>query len=165
MSYSVYRSMTVWIKENLFSKMEGSNRTFRTKLKLPTILKRNLFGFTYCILGAPLVAQLVESACSAGDPGSVPGLGRFPGEGNSNPLQYPCLENPMGWGAWQATVHGVAKSQTWLSDFTYRILAVYTIYCFLLIPKTSRNLFLIPRKTAEVVKILSEIRVNYILVV
>ena len=51
-----------------------------------------------------------ESACNAGDPGSVPGLGRSPGEGNGNPLQYSCLENSMNREAWQATVHGVAKS-------------------------------------------------------
>ena len=50
-----------------------------------------------------------ESACNAGDPGLVPGLGRAPGEGNSNPLQYSCLENPIDRGAWQATVHGVRK--------------------------------------------------------
>ena len=54
-----------------------------------------------------------------GDPGSIPGSGRSPGEGNGNPLQYSCLENPMDGGAWQATVHGVAKSRTWLSDFTF----------------------------------------------
>ena len=58
------------------------------------------------------------SACNAGDPGSIPGLGRSPGEGNGNPLQYSCLENSMNGGAWWATVHGVAKSQTRLSDFT-----------------------------------------------
>ena len=58
------------------------------------------------------------SACNAGDPGLIPGLGRSPGEGNGNPLQYSCLENPMDRGAWQATVHGVAKSRTRLSDFT-----------------------------------------------
>ena len=46
---------------------------------------------------------------SAGDEGSIPGLGRSPGEGNGNPLQYSCLGNPMDRGAWQATVHGVAK--------------------------------------------------------
>ena len=57
------------------------------------------------------------SAYNAGDPGSIPGLGRSPGEGNSNPLQYSCLENPLDGGAWQATVHGVAKSQTRPSDF------------------------------------------------
>ena len=50
-----------------------------------------------------------ESACNAGDLGSVPGLGRSPGEGNGNPLQYSCLENPMDIGAWQATVHGVKR--------------------------------------------------------
>ena len=58
------------------------------------------------------------SACNAGDLGSIPGLGRSPGEGNGNPLQYSCLENPMDRGAWQATVHGVAKSRTGLSYFT-----------------------------------------------
>ena len=59
-----------------------------------------------------------ESVCSVGDPGLIPGLGRFPEEGNGNPLQYSCLENPMDGGAWSATVHGVTKSQTQLSDFS-----------------------------------------------
>ena len=53
-----------------------------------------------------------ESARSAGDPGSIPGSGRCPGEGNGNPLQYSCLENPMNRGAWQAAVHGVTKNWT-----------------------------------------------------
>ena len=57
-----------------------------------------------------------ESACGMGEMCSIPGLGRAPGEGNGNPLQYPCLENPMDRGAWWPTVHGVAKSQTRLSD-------------------------------------------------
>ena len=52
-----------------------------------------------------------ESACSAGDPGLIPALGRSPGEGNGDPLQYPCLENLMDRGAWWAVVHGVAKSR------------------------------------------------------
>ena len=60
--------------------------------------------------------------CSAGDPGSIPELGRSPGEGNGNPIQYSCLENPKDGGAWQATVHGVAKSLTRLSDFTFTFL-------------------------------------------
>ena len=60
-----------------------------------------------------LVAQrLKASAWNAGDPDSVPGSGRSPGEGNGNPLQYSCLENPMEGGAWWATVHGVARSWT-----------------------------------------------------
>ena len=58
------------------------------------------------------------SAYNVGDPGSIPGLGRSPGEGNGNPLQYSCLENPMDGGAWLGSVHGVAKSRTRLSDFT-----------------------------------------------
>ena len=53
-----------------------------------------------------------ESACNAGDPGSVPEWGRYLGEGNGNPLQYSCLENSMDRGTWWATVLGVAKSQT-----------------------------------------------------
>ena len=53
-----------------------------------------------------------ESACNAGDPGSVPGLGRSPGEGNGYPFQYSCLENFMDRGAWWAAVQGVAKSWT-----------------------------------------------------
>ena len=57
-----------------------------------------------------------DSAYNAGDPGLIPGSGRSPGEGNGNPLQYSCLENSMDGGAWWATVHGVAKNQTWLSD-------------------------------------------------
>ena len=50
-----------------------------------------------------------ESACNAGDQGSIPGLGRSPGEGNGNLLQYSCLENPMDRGTWQATVHRFAR--------------------------------------------------------
>ena len=53
-----------------------------------------------------------EFACSAGDAGLIPGFRRSTGEGNGNPLQYSCLENSIDRGAWQATVHGVAKSQT-----------------------------------------------------
>ena len=58
------------------------------------------------------------SVYNAGDLGSIPGSGRSPGKGNGNLLQYYCLENPMDRGAWKATVHGIAKSQTRLSDFT-----------------------------------------------
>ena len=61
------------------------------------------------LASSSLVAQLAESAWNAGDLGSIPGSGRSPGEGNGNPLQYSCLENPMDRGAWQATVHGVAR--------------------------------------------------------
>ena len=67
--------------------------------------------------GVPGGSDGKESACNAGDLSSVPGMGRSSGEGNGNPQQYSCLENSMDRGAWQATVNGVAKSQTRLSDF------------------------------------------------
>ena len=64
-----------------------------------------------------------ESACNAGDPSLIPGLGRSPGEGNGNPLQYSCLENSKDRGAWWVIIHRVAKSQTRLmtntSTFTH----------------------------------------------
>ena len=63
-------------------------------------------------MGSSLVAQTVKRLPLMWvDPGSIPGSGRFPGEGNGNLLQYSCLENAMDGGAWQATVHGVAKSR------------------------------------------------------
>ena len=68
------------------------------------------------MVGFPGDSNGEESACNAGDLGSIPGLGRSPGEWNGNPLQYPCLDNPMDRGAWQATVSGAAKSQTQRSN-------------------------------------------------
>ena len=71
---------------------------------------------------ASLVAQMVKlSACNAGDLGSIPGLGRSPGEGNGNPLEYSCLENSMDAGTSWATVHGVPKSWTQLSNFAFTL--------------------------------------------
>ena len=70
-------------------------------------------------VGFPAGSGSKVSACSEGDLGSIPGLGRSPGEGNGNPLQYSCLENPMDRGAWWATVPGVTESPTRLSDFTF----------------------------------------------
>ena len=61
-------------------------------------------------MGFPGGSDGKETACNAGDSGSIPGLGRSPGEGNGNPLQYSCLGNPMDRRAWRATVHGVTKS-------------------------------------------------------
>ena len=67
--------------------------------------------------GASLMAQLVKKLPAMWETmGSIPGSGRYPGEGNGNPLQYSCLENSMDSGAWGAIVHGVAKSQTTMSD-------------------------------------------------
>ena len=66
--------------------------------------------------GIPGGSDGKESACTLGDPGSIPGLGRSPGEGNGNPLQHSCLENPMDIEAWQASVHAVTES-----DMTERL--------------------------------------------
>ena len=68
-------------------------------------------SFIVPIFVFPGGSEVKASACNAGDMGSIPGLGRSPGEGNGNPLQYSGLENPMDRGARWATVHGVAKSQ------------------------------------------------------
>ena len=73
-----------------------------------SILQLSIFGLPWWLRGK-------ESACNAGATGYkglIPGLGRFPGAGNDNPVQYSCLENPMDRGAWWATVHRVTKSQT-----------------------------------------------------
>ena len=67
---------------------------------------------TPVFLGFPGGSDGKESACNVGNPGSVPGLGRFPGEGNGYPLRYSCLENPKVREAWRATVHGAANSLT-----------------------------------------------------
>ena len=75
-------------------------------------------GYLLQNFGASLVA---ESICNMGDLGLIPGLGRSPGEGNSYPLQYSGLENSVVRGAWRATVRGVAKSQTQLSDFHFHL--------------------------------------------
>ena len=78
------------------SSFEEGHKSFWITTITPTL------GFPHCSVGK-------EYACHAGDLASIPGLGRSPGEGNGNPLQYNCLENPMDRGAWQAIVHGVAR--------------------------------------------------------
>ena len=80
--------------------------------------------------GFPGGSEGKVSACNAGDLSLIPGSGRSPGEGNGNPLQYSCLENPMDRGAWQTTVHGVAKSQTRLSDFTFTFMCIKNALSF-----------------------------------
>ena len=80
----------------------------------------------YIHTGLPGGSYGKVSACNGGDPVSIPGLERSPGGGNGTPLQYSCLENPMDREAWWATVHGVAKNWTRLSDVTF-----YTYVYFL----------------------------------
>ena len=68
------------------------------------------FNNGYTGMGLPWRLMVKDPPANAGDVGWIPGSGRSPGEGNDNPLQYSCLENPMDRGAWWATVHGVTKS-------------------------------------------------------
>ena len=84
-------------------------------------VNENIYWLYICYQGFPGGSDSKESACNVGDLGLIPGSGRSPGEGNGNPLQYSCLENAMDGGAWQSPVHGFAKSQTRLSDFTITI--------------------------------------------
>ena len=72
----------------------------------------NAFFDSVLVVCFPGGSDSKASVCSARDLGSIPRSGRSPGEGNGNPLQYSCLENPTDRGAWQATVHGIAKSRT-----------------------------------------------------
>ena len=100
----------------------GSNSSYRSLIYISSTKKHtspfyNLPSCFHSILGLSLKSAFSifissvskESACNAGDPGLIPGLGRSPGEGNGNPLQCYCPKNPMDRGAWQATVHGVAR--------------------------------------------------------
>ena len=80
------------------------------------VIKTGFQSIPWILWGFPGGSDSKESACNERDQGLIPGLGRSPGQGNGLPLQYSCLENSMDRGAWQATVHGVAKSQTPLSD-------------------------------------------------
>ena len=122
-----------WRKDNLFNKWGNWSTTCKRTvilcvitavtnkkfyLILPNFNFRKILGIFF-----PGGSEVKASACNAGDPGSIPGSGRSPGEGNGNPLQYSCLENPMDGGAWWATVPRVAKSLTWLSDFTHLVMS------------------------------------------
>ena len=96
--------------------------SFPSCFSLLILLSSVLISFKLIYWGFPDASVCKESACNAGaagDTGSIPGSERSSGGENGNLLQYSCLENPMDEGAWWAVVHGVAKSQTWLSDFTH----------------------------------------------
>ena len=89
--------------------------TFHPRLCMVTLHLAHHLGTTDLWV-CPGRSDSKEPDCNAGDPGSIPGLGRSPGEGNGYPLQYSCLENPMDREAWWATVHGVTKIPTQLSE-------------------------------------------------
>ena len=86
----------------IISHCGGISEVFETIIMVVTLMFKN----------SPDGLDSKESTCNAGDLGSIPMSGRSPGEENDYPFQYSCLENSMDRGAWQATVHGVAKNQT-----------------------------------------------------
>ena len=90
-------------------------------------MKYSMIASTGLCWASQVVLVVKHPPANAGDirdAGSIPGLGRATGGGHGNSLQYSCLENPMARGAWQAMVHGVAKSQTWMSDWAQHVAQV-----------------------------------------
>ena len=100
-----------WMEKPGRLQSTGSQRVGHDWVTSPSLIQSARSGF-------PSGSDGKESACSAGDPGSIPGSGSSPGEGNSNLLQYSHLENPMEREVWRATVHGFTKSQTRLKWFS-----------------------------------------------
>ena len=107
-----------WIYANNYVARKRIFKSFQI-LKVSGRDEGNCFSFAYKGMGFPDGWDGIESAYNAGDPCLIPGLERSPGEGNDYTLQYSCLENSMDRGAWWATVHGIAKRWTWLSDFHF----------------------------------------------
>ena len=105
-----------WInkEQRISDRSKTAHREPPVKCTLTGLFSKNWF-FLLFSKGFPGESDSKETACNAGDLGSIPGLGRSPGEGNGYSLQYSCLENSMDRGVWWATVHGVAKSKMWLS--------------------------------------------------
>ena len=117
-SYSSLKSIsniTSLVIPSCFLQMELSKHLYKP-LWVPCIWYMS--GGSHCIICEDFLggSDSKDSSCNAGDSGLIPGLRRFPGEGNSNPLQYSCLENPMDREVWRASVHGAAKSWKWLSN-------------------------------------------------
>ena len=123
------QSQAVWGKKNMILDMLRLIGGFKccqtdpTIFKLPMSLSTNSFTCSLIqlpkliiFMGFPSGSDCKESTCNAGDSGSIPRSGRTSGEGNGYPLQYSCMGNPMDKGAWQATIHGVKKSQTRLRN-------------------------------------------------
>ena len=118
--------------------LERVGHNWPTKQQIPVWCRNfipiNLYLPLFCaILGFPGGSVVKNPSTNVGDVDSIPGLGRFPGGGNGNPFQYSCLENPIDRGGWQAMVHRVTKSQTWLNDWIHTYISIYdktNIYCF-----------------------------------
>ena len=111
---SGYKINTQKSLEFLYTNNEKSEREIKESIPFSIATKRvkylgkNLPKETK-VMGFPHSSVGKSSACNAGDPGSIPGSGRSPGEENGSPLQYSCLENPMDKGAWKAAVHRIAR--------------------------------------------------------
>ena len=118
-SSSVYGIPQAWILEWVAMPSSRGSSWPRDRTHISHIYLYLQVGFLP--LCFPRGSKGKESACNAGDWGSIPGSGRCPEEGNSIPLQYSCLGNPMDRGAWWATVHGIAKSWTWLKQFSMHL--------------------------------------------
>ena len=111
------RVLGVWSAEgdrerNLRSGQRSNQRLIMQRFVWTSSKEQCIVGTEATYKGFPGGLDGKESACSVGDPGLIPGLGRSPGEGHGYPLPYSCLENSMDRGAWQAAVHGITKSQT-----------------------------------------------------
>ena len=117
-----YISFCIWLLYSMSCLLDPSKarvgKLWPCHLFLKTQFHRNI-AMPTCWHDFPGSSGGNEFACNAGDPGLISESGRFPGKENGNLLQYFCLENSMDRGAWWATVHGVVKSQTRLSDFTH----------------------------------------------
>ena len=118
-SLSLYLKCSNWIL-NLFHILGSGTR--KCSKDICRLWWSGRFGSLLALHGLPWWLSGKESACNAGatgDLGSIPEWEKSPCWGHGNPLQYSCRENPMDRGAWWATVHRVAKSQTWLSDLAH----------------------------------------------
>ena len=124
----VIGSPQVFLGDGVVSQAETSSTEELTNGPEPPVCSPSFWPVTKPITGRLAMSEVLpfssdgkESACNAEDLGSIPGLGRSSGKGSGNPLQYSCLENPRDRGAWRATVHGVADSQTQLDTAAHSI--------------------------------------------
>ena len=115
-------------------------------------------------MGFPCGSVVKNLPANVGDADSIPGSGKSPGKGNGNPLQYSCLGNPLGRGAWCATVHGVTKSQTRLSNWAWNACLVMMVvkYCVAYFTVVKRvDLKSSHHKKKNVLKLCTVVDVNY----